>query len=110
MRKALYLGLVLFLTAGMAVASPKAGAKAQTFTGNISDKMCGAKHMMDGSARECTLKCVEMGSSFVLVDAKGKVYDLSDQNKPRKFAGEKVKVTGTLEGDTIEVSSIEAAK
>ena len=110
MRKAFYLGLALFLTAGMAVASPKAGVKGKTFTGNISDKMSGAKHMAGESPRECTLKCVEMGSTFVLVDPQGKVYDLSDQDKPRKFAGEKVKVTGTLEGDTIEVTSIEAAK
>ena len=40
----------------------------------------------------------------------GKVYQLSDQKKPEQFAGEKVKVTGTLKGDTINVTSIEPAK
>jgi hypothetical protein len=38
------------------------------------------------------------------------VYQLSDQEKPKQFSGAKVKVTGTLKDDTIEVSSIEAAK
>ena len=110
MRKVAYLGLTIFLAAGMSFAAPKSETKVKTFTGNISDKMCGAKHMMGGSARECTLECVDAGSSFVLVDEKGKVYDLSDQKKPRAFAGEKVKVTGTLDGNKIEVTSIVAAK
>jgi hypothetical protein len=83
---------------------------AESWTGTVSDSMCGAKHMMAGGAKKCTLECVDAGSKFVLVDASGKVYGLSDQKKPRPFAGEKVKVAGTLKGDTIEVSSIEEAK
>jgi hypothetical protein len=110
MRKLVNLGLALIMSAGLGLAAPKAAAKGEIFVGSISDKMCGAKHMMGESARDCTLECVKAGSKFILVDEKGKIYDLSDQKKPEKFAGEKVKVTGTLKGDTIEVSSIEAAK
>jgi hypothetical protein len=110
MRKLAYLGLTLILATGIGLAAPKDAAKAKTFVGNISDSMCGAKHMMAGTARECTLECVDAGSKFVLVDAEGTVYGLSDQSKPRQFAGEKVKVTGTLKGNTIEVAGIEAAK
>jgi Protein of unknown function (DUF5818) len=110
MKKLVHLGLTILLAAGMGVAAQKTAAKGKTFTGDISDKMCGAKHTMGGSARDCTLECVDAGSKFVLVGANGKVYDLSDQQKPREFAGAKVKVTGTLKGDEIEVSSIEAAK
>jgi uncharacterized protein DUF5818 len=114
MRKIAYLGLSVLLTAGLAFAgarSGKGGPQKKTFTGEISDKMCGLKHMMAGSAKECTLKCVDSGSKFVLADtANNKVYDLSDQTKPKEFAGQKVKVTGTLKGDTIEVVSIEAAQ
>jgi Protein of unknown function (DUF5818) len=110
MKKLVYLGLTIFLAAGMGLAAPKTAPKGKTFIGDISDKMCGAKHMMGESAKECTLACVKAGSKFVLVDSKGKVYDLSDQKKPMPFAGEKVKVTGTLKGDEIEVSSIEAAR
>lgn len=110
MKKLVYLSLALFLAAGVSMASPQAAEKSKTFEGSISDKMCGAKHMMEGSAKECTLKCVEGGSKYVLATPKGKVYDLSDQEKPKEFAGAKVKVTGTLDGDTIQVSSIEPAK
>lgn len=100
--------LAFVLSAGMSLAAPKQ----QTFVGNISDAMCGLKHGMEGKTdAECTLDCVKMGSKFVLADtAAEKVYQLSDQKKPEAFAGKKVKVTGTLKGDTIEVSSIEAAK
>jgi uncharacterized protein DUF5818 len=110
MKKLVYLGLTMFLATGLGVAAPKTAAKGKVYTGSISDKMCGAKHMMGGSAKDCTLECVKGGSKFVLVDDKGKVYDLSDQTKPKDFAGAKVKVTGTLKGDEIEVGSIEAAK
>ncbi len=97
---------VILMAAGLALASPKH----QTFVGAISDSMCGASHMMPGSPKACTLKCVAGGSKFVLVDPKGKVFQLSDQKAPRAFAGENVKVTGTLTGDTIAVKSITAGK
>lgn len=108
MRRMIYLGCTLLLAAGISLAAPKQ----QTFVGSISDSMCGLKHMMPGqSDKDCTLECVKAGSKFVLADtAKNKVYQLSDQQKPQAFAGEKVKVTGTLQGDTIQVSSIVPAK
>lgn len=106
MKRAGTLFASLVMLASLAFASPKK----QTFTGAISDSMCGASHMMSGSARDCTLKCVENGSKFVLVAPDGKIYQLSDQKKPRAFAGENVKITGTLSGDTIEVSSIASSK
>jgi len=95
----------------MAAKGKKGGAEG-TFSGEIGDKMCGLKHAMPGSAKECTLECVDqMKSKFVLVDkAHNKVYDLSDQTKPREFAGQTVKVTGTLKGTVIQVASIEGVK
>jgi hypothetical protein len=111
MRKITYLGITLLLGANLSfTGTVKVGTK--TFIGNISDSMCGLKHMMPGkSDRECTLECVKAGSKFVLADvASGKVYQLSDQKKPQEFAGEKVKVTGILKGDTISVTAIEPAK
>ncbi len=110
MRKSGYLALALLLAVCLSLAAPK-GAQ-QTFTGAISDKMCGAKHMMPGGDKACTLECVKNGSKFVLVDAKGTVYDLSEQEKPKDFAGQKVKVTGSLNAKTktITVTSIEAAQ
>ncbi len=102
---------VAVFAASLAFAVPKAAKDQKTFVGEIGDSMCGLKHMMGGNAKECTLECVKAGSKFILADtAAGRVYDLSDQAKARDFAGQKVKVTGTLKGKTIEVASIEAAQ
>lgn len=109
MKRTLMLGLAILLSAGITLASPKDSGK--TFVGNISDSMCGLKHMMPGGDKACTVECVKGGSKYVLADpASGKVYELSDQKKPAEFAGEKVTVTGTLKGKVITVTSIEAAK
>ena len=107
MKKSLYFTVAWFLIAGLSLAVPK--PKEKIFTGEIGDSMCGLKHM-EGGAKECTEGCVKGGSKYILADtANGKVYQLSDQAKPKEFSGEKVKVTGTLEGDTIQVKAIEAA-
>jgi len=110
MKRFAYLGLGLLLAAGLSLAAPAKGG-ASTFVGSISDSMCGAKHMMPGeSDKDCTLECAKGGAKYILVDPTGKIYQLSDQKSPEPFAGSKVQVTGTLKGDTIVVSSIEAAK
>jgi len=88
-------------------------AKAETFTGEVSDAMCGAKHATADKAA-CTRACVKKGSNYALVVG-DKVYTLqsSDQatkDKLDKLAGEKAKVTGTASGDTIQVSKVMAAK
>ena len=101
------LGLVLALGLGFTVAAP---AAPQTLVGTIGDSMCGAKHMMPGeSDKDCTLECVKGGAKYILVGTGGKIYQLSDQKTPQQFAGAKVKVAGTLKGDTISVTSIDAA-
>lgn len=111
MRINAYLVVVFLLAASFSSAAAEGAEKQKTFTGSISDSMCGLKHMMPGGDKECTLKCVSGGSKFVLADTQHKkVYELSDQEKPKEFAGQKVKVTGTLSGNTISVSSIEVAQ
>lgn len=62
---------------------------------------------MASNAKQCTRECVHMGSKLVLADeAHQKVYALSDQAKAMPFAGEDVRVLGTLKRYTIEVTSI----
>jgi len=111
MRRITLLGVVLLLGPSLSFAG-KSLAATRTFVGNISDSMCGLKHMMQGmSDKDCTLECVKAGSKYVLADvAHGKVYQLSDQKKPEEFAGQKVKITGTLKGDIISVTAIEPAR
>jgi hypothetical protein len=105
-----WLGPLSALGAGSAALGAAPAKDVKTFVGTIGDSMCGAKHMMAGeSDKDCTLECVKAGAKYILIDPKGKIYQLSDQKKPEPFAGAKVKVTGTLTGDTIMVSSITAA-
>jgi hypothetical protein len=54
---------------------------------------------------------VKGGASFVLYNSADKsIYQLDDQKKPQEFAGQKVKVTGTLikATKTIHVTDIQA--
>jgi hypothetical protein len=115
----------LMLTAAMLAASVAAAQQSptkakiksgkRTIVGYIGDSQCGLKHPMEmGDDKTCTLKCVESGGQFILADRdNGIVYklDKAGQQKARQFAGQKVKVTGTLNAKTktIKVASIEAA-
>jgi len=86
------------------------GAASQTFTGVVTDTMCGADHKMMNVTpySKCVRDCVKAGAKYALLVG-NKVYTLSDQQTPEKFAGEKVKVTGTLNPKTnvIAVEKIE---
>ena len=89
-------------------------SKTQTFTGEVSDSMCGAKHMMAGKKGECARACVGKGSSYALAVGE-KLYtlhatDKAVQDKLGSLAGEQAKVTGAADGETIEVSQVAAAK
>jgi hypothetical protein len=102
---------IVIAAAGLFAAS--AVAADQTWTGTISDKMCGADHkQMSGklSDRDCTLACTKGGTPYALVTG-GKVYELSTHESDLKtHAGHKVTVTGELKGDKIVVSKVEMSK
>jgi hypothetical protein len=89
-----------------------ANPKPQTYTGEVSDSMCGAKHMTSNHA-ECTHACLKQGSKYALVVG-DKVYTLQADEKDLatldRLAGEKAKVTGTLDGDTLKVNSVAASQ
>lgn len=112
MKHVLYLAAVIALAAGTLLAPPLPPQSERTFTGSISDSACGLTHMMPGDTpKQCALQCIQMGAKFVLADnAHRRVYALSDQAQAQPFAGERVAVKGTLNGVTIEVKSITAAK
>jgi|SRR5690348_3830143 hypothetical protein len=103
--------LSLFVAAALSAAAAN-----QTFTGVITDSMCAkADHsqmQMGPTDADCTTACVSVhGADYVLYDGKN-AYTLSDQKTPEKFAGQKVRVVGTLDAKTkkIQVESITAAK
>jgi hypothetical protein len=102
------------LLLGAALIPTSFAAKPETFTGTVSDAMCGAKHMMEGDDAACLRACVQKGSKYALVVG-GKVYTLDTKDKATldkldKLAAGKATVKGEVDGDTIEVSSVAAAK
>jgi len=106
--------VVLFSFAALA-GSASFAANAQTYVGRVSDAMCGAEHMEPGvTAADCTRTCVSKGAKYALVVG-DKVYTLDGEDKAAlaeldKLADQKVRVTGSLSGDTIQVSSVTPAK
>jgi Protein of unknown function (DUF5818) len=118
---------LLGVAACLLVLPSLATAKDRTFTGEIMDGQCakngshammlkkegmGDKDPNDPMAKAmCTKNCVKMGGKYVLYNsATKKTYQLDDQTKPEQFAGQKVKITGTLDKatETIHVTNIEA--
>ena len=102
------------LAAGLTLSSALAASKPQTFTGMVSDAMCGAKHMMPGDDAGCLRACVSKGSKYALVVG-DKVYTLDSSDKSvlsqlDKLAAQQATITGKAEGDTIAVSSVAPAK
>jgi hypothetical protein len=110
-------GETMKLRFSMAIAATLfAGALAMaadsSLTGWISDSQCGAKGANDkAGTAECTVKCVkEHGAKYVFVnDADKKVYVVDAQEKVAEHAGHHVTVKGTVEGETLKLSSIEMA-
>ena len=100
---------LILITAAMMGAAPE-----QIFTGVITDSMCGSNHKMMNISPDskCTRECAKTsGVKYALNDGRN-IYKLSDQATPAQFAGQKVRVTGTLFTKTgiIQVNRIEPAK
>jgi hypothetical protein len=105
------IGLLLSFTSFVSAAD-------QTWTGKISDSLCGGSHAKmiaaHGGAskmtdRDCTLACTKAGGKYVFVmGGSGKVYNIANQNLAalQTHAGHTVKLTGEMKGDIIVVSKI----
>jgi hypothetical protein len=91
------------------------GQRTKTFSGVITDDVCAreghAGMRMGPTDAECTRLCVMLhDAAYVLYDGK-EVYTLIG-NGPDEFAGQKVRVVGTLDAKTkaIHVESITAVE
>jgi len=115
LRIAQYIRLSLIGLALLAFLAPFSFAgKSESFTGLVSDAMCGKKHMMEGDPAACLRACVQKGSKYALVVG-DKVYTLDTDDKSTlatldKLANKQATVKGQANGDEIEVSSVSAAK
>jgi hypothetical protein len=90
-----------------------ASAADQTWTGQISDSMCGATHSKMTAAhagmtdRDCTQACLKAGGKYVFV-SEGRVFNIANQDLAMlpMHAGHTVRLTGEMKEDSITVSGI----
>jgi hypothetical protein len=123
-RLTLILGTALLLATAILQAGSKSGQKQNntplSYTGEIMDSKCAGQGSHNQvmakegvkTAKDCTLLCMKDGSKFVLYSADARTsFNFDDQDKPREYAGEKVTIVGTYDGETktIHIQSIIAA-
>ena len=101
------IGLLLGFTAFVSAAD-------KTWTGKISDSMCGASHkavIEHGGGKmtdaQCTEACVKGGARYVFTSG-GKVYTIANQDDKDlvTHAGKTVRLAGDMQGTSIVVSKI----
>jgi hypothetical protein len=81
----------------------------ETWTGVISDANCGAKH---ADASEASMKCVNhclKGGAAPVFVADGKVIKIANPDSVKAVYGQKVSLTGKLDGDSVTVDSVTPA-
>jgi hypothetical protein len=106
--------LAILLLGGSLSLTALAADKPQSFTGKVSDAMCGVNHMMGGEGSECVRACIRKGSKYALVVG-DKVFALDTSDNAAlaaldKLADHQATVTGQATGETIAVSSVSVAK
>lgn len=82
-------------------------ACAGEWTGYVTDSFCGAANANDAKwSKECSLICVKQrGAKPVLVVGEA-VFSITNTAKAMDFVGDKVKVTGKLDKETLTIESI----
>ncbi len=88
-------------------------ALAETWSGTVVDVMCKGKDL-SSHTRQCAVSCSKGGYGLVLAD--GKFYKFNETGNAKtlgllkasaKDKDLKAKVSGTLDGDVIQVQSVE---
>ena len=106
--------LAIPLWAGMRQMNP---ASSKTFTGEVTDTLCAQSGSHDAMMAKmptmgkdkatCTKKCAEIGAKYALLEDSTKaVYMLDESPQVQASAGQRVRLTGTLEGHKIKVTDI----
>jgi hypothetical protein len=100
--------LISFLT----VSAGSVAAFADSISGYVSDAHCGASHNTVSAANsKCVDTCLKKGGDPVIVsDGKVMKLDADSAAKAKEFAGQNVKIDGTVDGDSLKISSIEKAE
>lgn len=93
-------------------ATNKSDQDVKTISGMLTDSHCGARHPMNSgkSTAECVKACVRKGNAYMLVDGDRRYILQGNQDQLAKLAGQRVTVTGNLEGKTIQVNALSPEK
>ena len=87
--------------------SPESGLRLSgtRFTGMITCSRCRARHMRNSrmSSEQCAHACVRAGAMYVLIDGDRSYVLVGDNEVVGKFAGQRINITGTRQGDAILV-------
>jgi hypothetical protein len=88
-----------------------AAVQTEIYEGMITDTRCGAKHsaVIGMGAADCARVCVHGGERFALVDGEA-LYPLEGETSAlKRVAGQRVRITGKLNGNRIAVASVAPA-
>jgi hypothetical protein len=90
-------------------AAPPA-ARQQNYVGMVTCSRCLAKHSakIGATATDCTRVCIRGGARFTLVDGDQTYILEGDPAALKRVAGQRVRIAGARNGDTITVASIPA--
>src|SRR5438874_6695611 len=102
---------ILLLTAAVSLLS--IGAFAESWSGTLVDVMCKGKDLA-GHTTKCAVGCAKSGYGLVLADGKFVKFDEAGNAKALKALKAatkekdlKAKVSGTMDGDTVQVESVD---
>ncbi len=106
LKRLMICAVALAFVAGLTIAADK--AKDGSWTGWVTDAKCAASGKYDAKHTGCAESCAKRGEKFVLYNPETKKsFVLDPQDKATGHAGQQVKVTGTMDGDTIKVKTLE---
>lgn len=104
MRTVSAVAIGICLSSILAIAAPKDNS----WDGWISDSKCAAKGGNAGHAA-CAKKCIEGGEKPVMVtDQDQKVMNIDNPDAVKSYAGQHVKVTGTMANGALHVDKVSA--
>ena len=105
--------IAAFLCAAFAASMLSVAAFAETLNGTLVDVMCKDKDLA-GHTTKCALGCAKSGfglvtgeGKFLKFDEAGNAKALAALKATKKEGDLKAKVDGTVDGDNVQVSSIE---
>jgi hypothetical protein len=102
----------LVLSLSLAAVLAPGAVWADEITGYVSDAHCGATHNRVSDANtKCINGCLKNGTDPVLVN-NGKVlkFDADSKEKAKAFAGEDVKIDGSINDGVVKIDSITKAQ